>query len=321
MKSPVIIVPYNPQWPEWFRAEARLVRGVLGRRLSGLQHFGSTSVPGLAAKPIVDILAGVRSRDAAEEMLPGLDAIGYHDVTPQPGHPDWFYCLGKRTSDGRQFHLHLARPASRFWRGQLRFRDALRRQPGLVRGYAALKRRLARRYRQERGTYSLAKGGFIRWGVAKSAGCSFRLMSRASISGIARAFAGWNKTRQQYERYFDEQQHGTRAVIVARQRGKIIGYGTICWRSPEHVPFQCEGIPEIVDLNVLRPYQGRGVGSALIHVAERMIARRGRRTAGISACVASPDVLELYKYLGYVPDGRGVTEPDNELHLVKELVI
>ena len=109
MPGPIVVVAPDPHWPEWFGEESVLVRAALGKSLLGLEHIGSTSVPGLGGKPTIDMMAGVAGRNEADAALPALAAIGYTDVTPEPEDPDWYYCIGKGGGTDRHFHLHLAR--------------------------------------------------------------------------------------------------------------------------------------------------------------------------------------------------------------------
>ncbi len=151
-------------------------------------------------------------------------------------------------------------------------------------------------------------------------GLAIRKMTERDVDEIARVFATRRKPRAQYRRYFSEQLMGDRLVLVAWCGRKVVGYVTVVWEST-YEPFRRAGIPEIVDLNVITEYRRRGIGTALIHAAEDAARQRACVSIGISV-VQSPEYAaahRLYPKLGYVPDGRGVTWYDNELHLVKAL--
>jgi GNAT superfamily N-acetyltransferase len=125
---------------------------------------------------------------------------------------------------------------------------------------------------------------------------------------IAAAFdaIGWNKPMAQYVRYLDEQTAGHRPVLVARLDGAFAGYVTVVW-EPAYAAFREAGIPEIQDFNVLPHLRRRGIGTALMDVAEALIAQRSD-TAGIGVGLY-PDygpAQRLYVLRGYVPDGRGI---------------
>ena len=112
MPQPVVIVPYDMNWPWIYEEEKRFVLGGVRQIVRSLEHIGSTSVPGLCAKPIVDILAGVDGPGDAEHCRVLLLPFGYESVS-LGDNPDWYYCLGKG-SHTPSFHLHLVREGSQF---------------------------------------------------------------------------------------------------------------------------------------------------------------------------------------------------------------
>ena len=138
--------------------------------------------------------------------------------------------------------------------------------------------------------------------------CAIRLLEGRDIPKIVRAFTelGWNKPQSQYEQYLSEQQLDMRNVYVAFVGEQFAGYLTICWVST-YVPFQEEGIPEIVDFNVLPTFRRQGIGRQLMDRAESEIAR-ATSVAGIGVGM-TPDygaAQRMYVLRGYVPDGRGL---------------
>lgn len=153
----VRVVPYDPAWPELFAAEAARIAAALQGLPLGLEHMGSTGVPGLAAKPVVDILAGRPPGSAAAPYVEALVRAGYAHRGEQgiPGR-EFF-----RRGDPRAYHLHLAEEGSDPWRTPLAFRDALRADPALAAEYARLKRELAARFPRDREAYIEGKGPFV----------------------------------------------------------------------------------------------------------------------------------------------------------------
>ncbi|HUS77239.1 MAG TPA: GrpB family protein [Patescibacteria group bacterium] len=156
----VRIVEYDPNWPNRFEWERARVMGVIGDHVLAVEHMGSTSVPGLGAKPIIDIMAGVRDRETADLCQGLLFIEGYDDVTPEPGQTEWFYCLGTDGGD-LYFHLHLVIFESSHWKRQLMFRDYMRGHPERAREYYEMKVRLAADYGSDRQGYTEAKTRFI----------------------------------------------------------------------------------------------------------------------------------------------------------------
>ena len=160
MPGPVVIVDYDSEWPTLFEREKERVLEAVGQIISAVEHIGSTAVPGLGAKPIIDMMAGVRSKDDADECLEPLRRIGYSDVTPEPGHAEWFYCLGK-SPHSTGYHLHLVKFMSSHWMRQLVFRDYLRTHPATAQQYYEYKKSLSAKYGSDRVGYTEAKTAFI----------------------------------------------------------------------------------------------------------------------------------------------------------------
>ncbi len=161
----VRVVPYDPVWPELFAMEASRVRAVfaLARLPVLLEHTGSTAVPGLAAKPIIDILAGYSEGAEVQSYVDTFEAAGYTHRGEQdiPGR-EFF-----RRGDPRAYHVHLVVIGSSFWRDHLRFRDRLRADSSLRDSYATLKSDLALRYPRDREAYIAAKGPFVQEVLAR----------------------------------------------------------------------------------------------------------------------------------------------------------
>jgi GrpB-like predicted nucleotidyltransferase (UPF0157 family) len=160
----VSLQPYDPRWPGLFAAERdrlRLLAPQLPARLIDLQHIGSTAVPGLAAKPVIDMLAGVESMAAAEALLTPLCVNGYTtsaEFNASLNDRKWLM----RWADGRRtHHLHIVVHDGAVWAGRLRFRDALRADAALAARYAALKAELAAKHPRDREAYTDAKAAFV----------------------------------------------------------------------------------------------------------------------------------------------------------------
>jgi GrpB-like predicted nucleotidyltransferase (UPF0157 family) len=155
----ITVVPYDPEWPRRFEAERALLERVLAPWLDqGIHHVGSTAVPGLAAKPIVDMLAGVRDLEDARAAFEPLREESYVYAPHRPGIAHHFAKPSARLSE---YGLHLTAPGSDLWRERLAFRDALRRDPALAAEYEALKLRLARDHGDDPAEYTRGKREFV----------------------------------------------------------------------------------------------------------------------------------------------------------------
>src|SRR5690349_14604269 len=117
MPAPLQLVDHDLAWPDMFVAEREALLGVIGRYLSGpIEHVGSTAVPGLRAKPIIDIMAGVKSLDTSRGAIELLTALDYHYWPYRADVMHWF-C--KPSPDHRTHHLHLVPFGSPLWRERL----------------------------------------------------------------------------------------------------------------------------------------------------------------------------------------------------------
>jgi len=154
------IVPYDASWPERFEEERKALTLAIGDYVTGtIEHVGSTAVPGLAAKPVIDIMAGVESLDRSRPVISMLEALEYCYFPYRPDDEHWF-C--KPSPEFRTHHLHVVPFGSRLWIERMAFRDYLRRHPDVAADYSNLKRQLAEQYRFDREAYTDAKEPFIR---------------------------------------------------------------------------------------------------------------------------------------------------------------
>lgn len=156
--------PYDPNWPGAFDREARVLAAALsGEMLGDMHHVGSTAVPGLAAKPIIDVLMTVPDLEAARAAFPAkLDEIGYDFWAGNPDRTRSFFVKGMPPRGrARTHHLHVVQQESAVVARHIGFRDYLRAHPDEAAAYEALKRQLAAAYRHDREAYTEAKTGFV----------------------------------------------------------------------------------------------------------------------------------------------------------------
>jgi len=158
MAAPVVtLVPYDPTWPDLFEAEATRIERNVHDLLIRLEHVGSTAVPRIAARPVIDILAGRPPKTPATPYIAALRQLGYEHMGTAgiPGR-EFF-----RRGEPRSHHLHLVSWTTAFWRDQLLFRDYLRTHEAVAREYETLKYDLAVTL-PDRKLYADAKSPFIR---------------------------------------------------------------------------------------------------------------------------------------------------------------
>jgi GrpB-like predicted nucleotidyltransferase (UPF0157 family) len=158
-EAPIHIVPYDEFWPTRFNQERAILKTALVHWLTGtIEHVGSTAVPGLAAKPVIDIMVGVENLESSRPAIPALSDIGYCYFPYRVESMHWF-C--KPSPSFRTHHLHLVPFQSSLWLERLAFRDYLRTHTEAAREYAELKYRLAEQYRFDREAYTEAKTLFV----------------------------------------------------------------------------------------------------------------------------------------------------------------
>jgi GrpB-like predicted nucleotidyltransferase (UPF0157 family) len=158
----VTLRAYDPRWPGLFEAERERLLALFPDDFIAVEHIGSTAVPGLAAKPVIDILAGVASMASARALVAPLCTQGYTasaEFNASLADRQWLM----RWAEGhRSHHLHLVVHGGELWVQRLRFRDALRADAALAARYAALKTELAARHPNDREAYTEGKAAFVR---------------------------------------------------------------------------------------------------------------------------------------------------------------
>jgi GrpB-like predicted nucleotidyltransferase (UPF0157 family) len=167
--TPITLVEYDPRWPELFDLEANRIRSALGNRALQLEHVGSTSVPGLCAKPIIDMLLVVADSSDESSYVPALEAAGY---TLRIREPDWFE---HRLFNGpdTDINLHVLSKGTSEVERMLRFRDWLRANDTDRDKYAQVKRTLAQHVWQHVQNYADAKTSIVQ-----------EIMDRANTAGL-----------------------------------------------------------------------------------------------------------------------------------------
>jgi GrpB-like predicted nucleotidyltransferase (UPF0157 family) len=158
----VAVVDYDLGWIATFEEQRDIIVAALdaaGQRIVSVEHVGSTAVPGLAAKPIIDIMVCYEDMPTLDAILALLAAIGYAHV-PKPEFTESYFFRHGETFEGT-IHLHITTATSEFGLQMLRFRDALRASPSLAADYAAFKRGLAEQFPHDRPSYTAAKGPFV----------------------------------------------------------------------------------------------------------------------------------------------------------------
>lgn len=158
------LVAYDEAWPGRFQSERALLSRLLpAEQVLAIEHGGSTAIPGLDAKPIIDIYVAVPAIDQARASFPALlEAAGYAYWADNPNRDRLFFVKGLPPAGaGRTHHIHVMEPTSVPWRRAMQFRDYLRAHPAEAQRYLVLKRELAALHRHDREAYTRAKDPYV----------------------------------------------------------------------------------------------------------------------------------------------------------------
>ena len=165
-RGKVKLAAYDPIWKVFFEEEKRLLEKTFGNIIIAIEHVGSTAIPGISAKPIIDINVGVKSLSVAQNMQGKFEEIGYEYRPFIEGHTKeelrWQELFVKGSETKRTHHAHVTVFESDYWNSGLLFRDCLRKNLVLAKQYAELKERLAEKYCEDREKYTSDKDQFIK---------------------------------------------------------------------------------------------------------------------------------------------------------------
>lgn len=168
MSSPlndgIELVPYDPRWSEMAKTEIKILRAALPpNSILDIQHVGSTAIPGILAKPIIDIQIAVASLPAIKQIaIDTLKTLDYQYWAENPDPERMFFVKGMPPfGERRTHHVHIVEPSSKHWLGKIRFRDYLIAHSEVAREYEELKKKLAQQYPQDREKYTEEKSDFV----------------------------------------------------------------------------------------------------------------------------------------------------------------
>ncbi len=158
-RKKVKLLAYSPKWEKLFEAEKKRLCSAIGKYALNIQHVGSTAISGMRAKPIIDIAVGVESLDIGKKCVKPLEKLGYeykHEAGVKGRH---FFAKGPENN--RTHYVHIEKLGSRPWQNHVLFRDYLCAHKKAVRKYSLLKEKLAKKYKNDRDTYTAKKHSFI----------------------------------------------------------------------------------------------------------------------------------------------------------------
>ena len=158
-RGKVELAPYQPAWAQLYETEAARLRRLLGSQIEQIEHVGSTAIPGMCSKPIIDLMAAVPTMAVANSFISVLESNGYEYRPEDSWSARVFLANGPRSC--RTHHLSLTVADSGYWADHLLFRDYLRAHPAQVAAYGRLKRDLADKFAVDRRAYTEGKYAFV----------------------------------------------------------------------------------------------------------------------------------------------------------------
>jgi len=303
----VDLSPYNPLWPSLFEKEAARLKAALGENCMTIHHIGSTAVPGLSAKPIIDMLPVVR--DILKINTAAIEALG-HKGRGELGMPF------RRYFSNGIYHVHIWEKEADEIQKHLLFRDYLRTHPDARRAYQSLKEKLAAKFGDQRPAYTLKKDPFIKEILRKAGFQGFEF-----VEPISEDWQHYHRIRQ--EQIFDRHPH--------------VVYDPNHWTlsHPNHFHFVFKKLDEVIGVvhvellddqraavrsfAIDKPYQNQGHGSHLLKLVEKWVKHQGKSMIQLHS---NPSALMFYERASYTPHPFPEGEPGldkNAIDLMKNL--
>lgn len=288
----IIVTPYDPDWPSIFETEASKIKAALGSNCLAIHHIGSTSVPGLPAKPVIDMIGVVKNPENAIEPLEGLGFKykGEYNI------PMRFYF---NRSTGIETNLHVYEENHPEIELNLLFRDYLRKSPEAHDEYARLKETLL----QKKSSYEKNNSFFTGYNLGKDAFIR-KILRAASFNRIrimkCTHYEEWDAAKQLRQKYFFNTlaisdpytwtfYHKDHAHIILYQGVEIVGYA--------HIQFWPDQRAALRILVIDEPYRYKGLGSQFLHLCEQWLKKEGIQSLHDEA---RPDAIKFYRKNGYV---------------------
>ena len=159
----IILVGFDPKWAEKFKDEKKAIMEKLGEFILSIDHIGSTAIPTIVAKPVIDILIGIKSMTQSEKIIATMKELDYEYLDSIESHfPERRLFVKPPIKEGeRQFNLHIWEHQSKDWKEMLLFRDYLLAHPETAKEYEYVKKYMAKRFPNNDVAYSIGKEGFM----------------------------------------------------------------------------------------------------------------------------------------------------------------
>ncbi len=306
MKKTINVVPYNLQWPEVFASEAELIKQALGNNCITIHHIGSTSVPGLSAKPIIDMLPVVRDIREVDQAIKAMESLGY-EAKGEYGIA--FRRYFQKRKDVRTHNVHVYQENDPEISRYLKFRDWMRSHPVDAEAYGKLKQELAVTS-QDMLQYCNGKDAFVASIDTKSGFDGWRIVQ-------ALTDREWSAARNLRKKYFFKSkedpytwtfEHKSHIHFIFYKNAEIIGYA--------HLQLWPEYRAALRIIVIDERHRHLGFGSQFLKLCERWLGHQGFKKLLVQS---SPEAYKFYCNHGYVqmpfndPDGYETDSQDIEI--------
>jgi GrpB-like predicted nucleotidyltransferase (UPF0157 family) len=156
----VKLVPHNNSWKKLFEKERKNLKNILGKDAVEIEHIGSTAIPRISAKPVIDVLVGLSSMKNTNKYVKILEKFGYF-YRPKFGHKRQHLTFAKGNESSRTHYIHLVKHRGVIWKRDLGFRNYLQTHPSRAKQYDELKKKLEKKFPNDRRNYTKSKSEFI----------------------------------------------------------------------------------------------------------------------------------------------------------------
>lgn len=290
------VVEYDPRWPELFEMEAKRIKECLGNNCVEVHHIGSTSIPGLNAKPVIDMLSVVRNIQEVDQAIKAIESLGYEAKGESGMAFRRYFQKGKI----RTHHLHVYQESDPEISRYLKFRDWMRSHPSDAKNYSQLKLELVKKFPYEILQYCNGKDAFIASIDAKDGFDGWRIVK-------ALTDREWHALRRFRDKYFFKSKsdpyawtftHKDHIHFIFYKNAEIIGY--------THLQLLPENRAILRMIVIDEPFRKLGFGSQFLKLCERWLYHQGFKKLLIQS---SPEAYPFYRRHGYTkmsfndPDG------------------
>lgn len=291
MTGKIKVVPYNPAWPQLFAEEAERIKQALGPNCVAIHHIGSTAVPGLPAKPVIDMVPVVLDITDVDHATPNMQLLGY-EAKGEFGM--LFRRFFVKNLGSQSYHVHVFEKDNSEVERHVKFRDWMRTHKDDLTAYASLKQELALKYANDRKAYSFGKEAFIVGIDSKTGWAGLRIVHALT----PREWENYHRIRK--EQIFDpihviyDPHHPS---LTTENQFYFVLYKGTTIVSVAHVELLNETEAALRSLATDEPFKNQGYGSHLLNLLEKWVTHKGRSIFKMHSNFRSES---FYRKFGYV---------------------